>query len=99
MNKRDTIISIVAVLVILFLIFVFYSKSQWYFIDSDAISKAEAEKAAKEPAGQKGHVSFTIFSKNETNRCNNSFDDDNDTFTDCEDSDCFEDIWCQDGEI
>lgn len=88
MKGRNLIIGIGVLLIILFIVFVFYSKSQWRFVNpNEPIEKTPGQIALEEKLA--GQVRFTLLSRNETNRCNNSFDDDNDTFLDCEDSDCF----------
>jgi len=93
MNSQNLIIGIGAILIVFFLIFVFYSNSQWTFIDTRI-----PPESTEEDSTSTGQVSFTIIAQNETLLCNNNFDDDNDTFIDCEDSDCSNNYWCQDEE-
>ncbi len=87
MNTRGVVASIGIIALILFLVFVFYSKSQWQLLHAEK-SEVIIEEQKDNESLKVGQVSL-IFTKNETDFCNNFRDDDADELIDCQDSDCY----------
>lgn len=90
MNIRNNIIiGLLIIVLVVFLLFVFYSKSQWQPI-KESTPPGEEPIDANGTKEENGNLKFILYSQNESRFCDNDFDDDVDGLIDCEDSDCFE---------
>ena len=95
LDKYKWIISISVLIIILFLVFVIYSKSQWISVESEVTKETAPSGNNTVSSTGGGHVRFIILADNETN-CTDDIDNDGDGLNNCMDPDCSEEIVCQD---